>query len=124
VTAARARPRLLHTIVAMGVALTGGSATACGGIASSNIPPGADGGGDVADAGNPAVDGQTGDHYAMIGIAEDAYPVITPKPDDAYPTIGYDADHDGYPTIGIGPEDAYPTIGIDAGSPDGYPIIH
>jgi len=128
-TISRTRPRLLHTIVAMGVALTGGASGACGGFATSNITPGSDGGGDETDAAYPLIDAG-GDHYATIGyIGNDAdldgYSTI--RTADAYPTIGIDAGpEDAYPTIGYdaGPDDGYPTIGIDAGEPDGYPIIH
>jgi hypothetical protein len=102
--------RLLHTIVAMGVALTGGTvATACGGIADGGPIPG--------DAGLDG-DGQDG-AYAHIGIGNphepdggvDVYATIRP---DGYPTIGIDTGADAYAHIGIA---------IDAGAPDGYPII-
>jgi hypothetical protein len=115
-TTSRTRPRLLHTIVAMGVALTGGTSTACGGIADGGLLSGSDGG-DEADAIYPVIDAG-GDHYATIGYIgsdadRDGYATI--RQADAYPTIGYDArSEDGYPTIGI----------ADAGEADSYPIIH
>lgn len=121
-TPSRTRPRLLHTIVAMGVALTGGASAACGGIANAGLLSGSDGGED-ADAAYPLIDAG-GDQYATIGYIgsdadRDGYATI--RPADAYPTIDVRADH--YPTIGYdaGSDDGYPTIGIEA---DGYPVIH
>jgi hypothetical protein len=116
--------RLLHTIVAMGVALTSGAVgTACGG-ATLESPAAVDGGGKG--------DGDSPDAYPTIGYhaqdgdivqGADAYPIIYPAPPrDA------GADADAYPTIGIyqpdGAVDAYPTIepAVDAAI-DGYPII-
>lgn len=87
--------KLLHTVVAMGVALTGGSVTACGGSTE----------------GSPlAIDAGADSPYATIRPA--------PEPDGGYVTIGY-APSDA------GVVDAYPTIGIyqPDGGPDGYPII-
>jgi hypothetical protein len=119
--------RLLHTIVAMGVALTGGAgASACGGVAGglSLISDGDAGeGGDARDAGDaayPMIGSDPGDAYAHIGIDPDAYPHIGADPGDAYPHIGIDTGEaasplgtdsgDAYAHIGIGPEDGYPTI--------------
>jgi hypothetical protein len=96
-TTSRTRPRLLHTIVAMGVALTGGTSTACGGIADGGLLSGSDGG-DEADAIYPVIDAG-GDHYATIGyIGSDATP----------------GRRMGIRRLGI----------ADAGEADSYPIIH
>jgi hypothetical protein len=116
---------MLHTIVAMGVALTGGAASlssvGCGGVAAGPL---------LDDAGDAATDSPgdalTDRSYADIGIAPDGYPIILPV-EDAYPHIG--SVQDAYAHIGILEDannegDAYPHIGIDAGDSDGYPIIH
>jgi hypothetical protein len=115
------RARLLHTIVAMGVALTGGTLLACGGATATIPPGGGDGGQDMNR------DGDTADQYYQgIGIyipdgSADRYAVILPVEEDAYPVIGFDAGTDAYGTIKTpypdGGSDAYPMIGIavDAG---------
>jgi hypothetical protein len=99
--------RLLHTIVAMGVALTGGGvAAACGGVTEGPIPTDGGEGGD--------------EHYAHIGaLGDERYGLIDAGGGDAYAHIGID--EDAYPTIH---PDGYAHIGIDAGAPDGYPIIY
>jgi hypothetical protein len=116
--------RLLHTIVAMGVALTGGTgAVACGGVAGglSLISDGDAGeGGDAGDAAYPMIGSDPGDAYAHIGIDPDAYPHIGADPGDAYPHIGVDTG-DGSPPLGTDAEDVYAHIGI--APEDAYPTI-
>jgi hypothetical protein len=104
---------LLHTIVAMGVALTGGTMTACGGVTVAD-PGGADGGGDATlddaptDHSYPIIDSaRRPDGYGTIKSQADGYPVISSNVDSG----------DGYPIITPVEGDAYPMIGIlvDAG---------
>jgi hypothetical protein len=138
--------RLLHTIVAMGVALTGGTlGTGCGGSTLASpltLDAGTTHDGDALDAyptiGIRTPDGAYPGIHADTSPLSDAYGIILPAPppdasttDDGYPTISFsegDAGDDAYPTIGIyegdAAVDAYPTIepAFDAGA-DAYPII-
>lgn len=74
------KPKLFHTLVVMGAALTGGAVltTACGGGSTCQNPL------------------PTGDCYPHISYNPDALPHIA---NDAYAHIGYNPD--GYPNISI-----------------------
>jgi hypothetical protein len=124
--------RLFHTLVLMGIGLTGSvvvpAMAGCGGDVTTPATPPADA---ASDTPYPTIGYHAPDasdaSYATIGTVQPdaAYEMIHPAPpadasDDSYATIGYygDAEADAYETI----QPAPPADAGDAGA-DAYPII-